>query len=62
MLLDDQRQQAQKAREAAEALFRPKVPNVPENAPTADTVPPQSLPEHEASRRPRVLKAGLGSS
>jgi hypothetical protein len=57
VLPDDQRQQAQKAREAAEALFRPKIPNVPENAPTADTAPPPSPAEHEATRRPRVLRA-----
>jgi len=56
-LPDDQRQQAQTAREAAEALFKPKARNMPVGAPIAETVSPRSQPEQHAPRKPRILSA-----
>ena len=59
---DDQRQQAQTAREAAEALFKPKSRNMPVDAPSAETVSPRSQPEQDAPRKPRILSATIGAA
>lgn len=57
-MLDDQRRQAQSARDAAEALFRPKGGTTPaDGAPTTTTEAPAPRPEQEAPRKPRILSA-----